>query len=426
MALLNFLQDNEYTLNSLLGDSGGSLDDNEISVDSSEPCSKSLREILEGLSTDVECLVDLTPALDSPAENYTYGEERAIVALNTYLEAHHPFVEQVRNKFPNADIKLTDRLAKRIRDRHLHLLKERGTNETQDEQAVCQLDTRITVSGSNFRDSAIGPSLPATTTYVPTTAPSIISRTPSSHEARFPALTHAAMKGEPFDCVACGKRLRVTSRQRWNDHLMDDLQPYVCVFADCSSVLEDPLCGYRSLRSKWTEHMTTFHPSVNNRQCPLCLINVGMSTELFLRHVSQHLEELALMSLPQEYESDSESDQIPKHQSQTDDGAWPSADWLKWQGWLEEIVVENPLPAYIGDKRSEEGVTVTKSSQYPEPSREELPCLFPNFSMAYKFFRAHFDEQEENCSPFLGEVGGKCTEDRTGLESAVGSGSSES
>ena len=280
--------------------------ENYIGSDLPDARINSLEEILEGISTDVECLVELTPALDCPAEDSERGGTSSGIFSNNRLEAHRPFVEHISSKYPNADTKLVERLAKRTWEQYLRLMNERNINETQVEQAVYQLDTKTAVTGSKFHDSAIGSSLPATTTYAPTAAPSIVSSVPSVNKARLPVLSDAATRGEPFDCIACGKRLRVTNHQRWKDHLLDDLQPYVCVYPNCETVLENSLNGCHSYRARWTEHLAAAHPFTADQKCPLCLNDIGQSTEKFLRHVSQHLEELALIVLPQEYDSDSD------------------------------------------------------------------------------------------------------------------------
>ena len=135
-------------------------------------------------------------------------------------------------------------------------------------------------------------------------------------------------------------------------HVFADLQPYICTFADCK--LETAQfasreawanhefsnhrtrqswrcteCSQRFLSSlEWVNHLQQVHQrrfsgtrlqvaldiaseqqsrSVEGEECPLCQNMCGKSRRTFTKHVGQHMEEIALITLPRSTE-DSEDD----------------------------------------------------------------------------------------------------------------------
>ena len=86
---------------------------------------------------------------------------------------------------------------------------------------------------------------------------------------------------------------------------MEDLQPYVCVLHDGEYNTPDPR---NHNHQTWIEHLQNRHQPKHSWQCPLCLETTGDSIARFARHVSRHLDDVALAALPQSYESDQESD----------------------------------------------------------------------------------------------------------------------
>ncbi|KAI0010163.1 hypothetical protein F4779DRAFT_579009 [Xylariaceae sp. FL0662B] len=144
-----------------------------------------------------------------------------------------------------------------------------------------------------------------------------------------------------FDCPYCGMildTLEMQNRLAWKRHVFRDLRPYTCTFADCAS--PDKLFATRHdwiyhevqlHRRQWkcqecsrsffdkkemAAHLRQVHsPSGTERQlllllemserpmdeaqielCPFCLAT--MSLKRLLVHIAEHMEQLALFSLP--------------------------------------------------------------------------------------------------------------------------------
>jgi hypothetical protein len=134
-------------------------------------------------------------------------------------------------------------------------------------------------------------------------------------------------------------------------HVFADLQPYICTFDDCRSMLltfpnrmtwsQHELTEHRIFKS-WTchlcpatfsanatiiEHLQRKHDlpqhhctilaatslmkatesgAVTDRQCPLCMQKGWSTSRRFIAHLGRHLEEIALSVLPREIDSDSD------------------------------------------------------------------------------------------------------------------------
>ncbi|RDW79124.1 uncharacterized protein DSM5745_05976 [Aspergillus mulundensis] len=117
-----------------------------------------------------------------------------------------------------------------------------------------------------------------------------------------------------FDCPYCLTTVTVRDRFAWNEHLYTDIQPYVCIFADCDT----PLRRWSS-RQGWLNHIVSRHGSkqedphrdaegeqrspaafLAKNTCPFCDLGVedlklappcvGMAW-----HIEFHLEELSQM-----------------------------------------------------------------------------------------------------------------------------------
>ncbi|KAL9094783.1 MAG: hypothetical protein Q9165_003054 [Trypethelium subeluteriae] len=188
--------ESKYTLSSFLEDAGEPLTDNGIGNLYSVTTAESFVEMLEDIRTDIECLVDLTPALDCPAEHPETADWTSRFAYSLVFESRHPFVERMENKFPNADARLIERLATRTQEQYLRLSEERRANRTYTSsgQDICCLDTRTLITRWKSHKSAIRQSLPTTATYKPARTPSVISSASNLFETGFPTPSDAALK----------------------------------------------------------------------------------------------------------------------------------------------------------------------------------------------------------------------------------------
>ncbi|KAI9684541.1 MAG: hypothetical protein M1822_005629 [Bathelium mastoideum] len=287
--------------------------DNEDQTEANN--SDAIRKVLETLLVDVECLQELGPALECPFQDPDYDRDSCSIGAAAAITAGLPFTESIKHKYPRASPTLVDCLAERNMATFLRLQKQRQANEEKENSEVLLLDTATIAASSSFRDSGFAssvalsrpsvptgaPSAPTGAPSAPTGAPSVVFSLPESRHSSYPSLPVSAKQGEAFYCLACGRMLSVRSEKKWRDHLISDLQPYICVFPGCSFI---PPMG-KQLLSEWASHLQVAHLPARGRenvQCPLCLQSV---THLrFVTHVGQHLEEIALAALPRECDSD--------------------------------------------------------------------------------------------------------------------------
>ncbi|KAI9656049.1 MAG: hypothetical protein M1821_005110 [Bathelium mastoideum] len=263
-------------------------------------------EMLETLLTDVECLQELGPALECPFQDPDYDEDPRSIDDAAAGAVSLLFVESIEHKYPHASPTIIKSLAERTMTTFSRLQAQRRANEEKETSEVLLLDTATVAASSTFHDSGIASSVaPTSAPYAPTRAASIVTSLSENGHLSYPSLSNSAKQGEAFFCLACGRMLSVRSVRNWRDHLISDLQPYICVFPGCSFT---PPPMEKKLLSGWFSHLQVAHPlakGCENMQCPLCLQFV---THLkYVTHVGQHLEEIALVALPRECEPDTNS-----------------------------------------------------------------------------------------------------------------------
>ena len=138
-------------------------------------------------------------------------------------------------------------------------------------------------------------------------------------------------------------------------HVFSDLVPYLCTFDGCQHKLRSfqsrsswadhefqehrlnkywacPECSRKSCSIlDWEHHLDDVHNlkfsgtdlvaarknachispmRAEEEQCPLCQIILGKPRRAFVKHVSRHMEDIALMALPSNAEEDSETDSV--------------------------------------------------------------------------------------------------------------------
>ncbi|RAH80284.1 hypothetical protein BO86DRAFT_401057 [Aspergillus japonicus CBS 114.51] len=112
-------------------------------------------------------------------------------------------------------------------------------------------------------------------------------------------------EGEPnFRCPYCMVYFPVGEFDavRWEDHVLQDVRPYLCLWGSCSSV-------FGSMKA-WIKHMGDHRRASASEQahpieqCPFCGLREGdhgarrHGNEGLLRHIAGHLDDLALLALP--------------------------------------------------------------------------------------------------------------------------------
>ncbi|KAH7152101.1 hypothetical protein B0J13DRAFT_255243 [Dactylonectria estremocensis] len=165
---------------------------------------------------------------------------------------------------------------------------------------------------------------------------------------KVPPLPEAAKKGN-FECPFCYRMISTSSWRAWKRHVFGDLRPYTCIFSDCIESNAD-----FDRRHRWQLHVSQHHwrswicpfscegtfpsatelklhigkkhvqnapeeqlsafvalgekavPDDTANTCPVCAqIVVGLRS--YIKHVGRHLEQLALIALPDLEVEDEES-----------------------------------------------------------------------------------------------------------------------
>ena len=160
-------------------------------------------------------------------------------------------------------------------------------------------------------------------------------------------------------------------------HVFSDLEPYVCVMAECK-FSHIPFTE----KNTWIQHLKLEHdfPSVSKQMaCPLCQERIGSGGTA---HLARHLEEASLTILPTNTESDDESDENAEEASK-DKRDISYETFIKRQGW-----VPRSYAMLVGNGSAAEGGSVDPEPPRPNPefefqtrwgesSQATLPSAFP-------------------------------------------------
>ncbi|KAJ0120487.1 hypothetical protein J7T55_015216 [Diaporthe amygdali] len=125
-------------------------------------------------------------------------------------------------------------------------------------------------------------------------------------KVRVPPLPAPGKEGLAFECMACGKWVRINTNSAWKKHVYGDLRPWICLKEDCAVAIE----AFRT-REDWISHLALDHrmaPEWNLIECPLCRAEAGPGRFSITKHLSHHLEEISLAALPADCEFDEESE----------------------------------------------------------------------------------------------------------------------
>lgn len=280
--------------------------DSESSSDSgfSDSSSYSVKDVLEDLKVDTTCLQDLEPLLCSPIIRTDPEPTALLDTTRMTWSPHQPYSDKVSARFPMAADDLVIKLGKANYERYLRCHKQKAANETRDTPPDQAILTFPASESSKFHDSGIGSSLlTATTAYAETVMSYGMGE---GRRVRVPPLPAGAKEGLPFACLACGNWVKITTNSAWKQHLYKDLEPWVCLEADC--VLANDTFP---TRKDWTTHLALDHgmgPEWHIIACPLCRDEIGPGKHSITRHIGEHLEEISLSALPADCEFEDESD----------------------------------------------------------------------------------------------------------------------
>lgn len=263
----------------------------------------SYAEVAKDLETDITCLHRLRlliglPPLQPPmvdAVSVAFAEQR---------EVYRPYCDLIRNRFPDGDERLIFRLGKANFDRYLRWVKRNNEVHDEPDETEC-IQQAHTVVASAFHDSGLGSSVPSKSSYAETVMS--YGTDGNGQSVRVPPLSEEAKQGAPFTCVACSKTVSISNNSLWKRHLYEDLCPWMCLDPDCPSGNQ-----VFSSRNDWIAHLSFEHqlaPYWASFGCPLCCSEIGSGKTSITQHLGNHLEEIALGSLPMQTEPDEEEDE---------------------------------------------------------------------------------------------------------------------
>ena len=320
-----------------------------------------------------DCLFELVPAMDTiPVSMKATMEGRPDEAPGlsgscVVLGGKSPYFWNVQDRFPDASETLMKYLADLNWSRHklIRGMRARWEVNQKETKQTENLDESITVVDSGY-GTMDAKSVLSVSSFGATSNAEEVGRT------RYPPLPIKLGRTEAFRCTICYQMLHgIDSKLKWRYalygsdsnymlimprmHIIRDIRPYCCTFADCSAAKQT----YGS-QTEWLAHEfkchrfayewvcvkgcgqtfdreTDFHSHLRvqhtlgtldiqgmgnkcrthrapepDRQtdCPLCGKTVTETRATLRRHLGRHLEEIALASLPPElYWSDGGSEE---------------------------------------------------------------------------------------------------------------------
>lgn len=159
-----------------------------------------------------ECLTDLGSSLQSPApDDLEEGIAIGLVLEQRSAEDYH--TELLKAKFPLARLDILQRLGRTSWDRYQRMQQERDKNAQR--QTIIASDSKSHAGCSEFQDSGLGTSVPASASSYAATVVSVMSSIAGGKIAQIPQLPAGARAGAQFECTACGRLIRVTDDREW-------------------------------------------------------------------------------------------------------------------------------------------------------------------------------------------------------------------
>lgn len=167
-----------------------------------------------------EDLMDLVPTLEQSLPRVGKLARSALLAPPLVFRVSEPALTYVRivyDKYPQADIELTERLGEANWQRHIKV-RTRIDQVANDE--VVESKGFVVAPFSEFRDSALGSSIPTRSHYAASAAShtSFVSSLADGEErsVRVPPTPTEVSAGKPFQCHICGLTLhKIRNRVDW-------------------------------------------------------------------------------------------------------------------------------------------------------------------------------------------------------------------
>ena len=282
-----------------------------------------MTNVVEDLKQYSQCVLDLSAVFGQQFMHITSDsrDPDGSMALTEDHEAHSYITRMIEEMYPEIDKQVANSLGKLAWERARLVRLEWEKNISLNLPFEAPLKD---LGQSEFFDSGLGTSLGADTFDIQSIASFIsgFSRNEGSNSVRLPPLSEEAKAGEPFECMACGKQVRISRRKDWRcvyrflcsnviansqrrNHVFQDLRPYTCVHTECPEMET-----FFTSRETWEEHLASKHdyaPAWSMLPCPICCRIMRDGRSAVTSHLARHLESISLIALPREAEEDSET-----------------------------------------------------------------------------------------------------------------------
>ncbi|KAL8358348.1 hypothetical protein RB601_009653 [Gaeumannomyces tritici] len=307
--------------------------DDDSSVSTDIPDWKDPSEVSKNLAAHAECLMGMdllykNPPPDPKPDNTTMrsigvksaGDDQASSPVDTEWKdwsADQIYRDRISQRFPCAQESLVARLGHASMTRYLRCKNKRDGDDAHpatDAEVEAAAVNATAAPSKKWKDSGVGTSLglqPSDHIFA-RYAKTVMSYGQGNEKTRrIPSLSDEARKGEPFECFICGKQIVAFNDVAWKQHLLSDLQPYICLEVSCqqSDVFET--------RDSWISHLGSKHyQDWAGAPCPLCGEQMKDGLVAITDHLRYHLEELALACGPSIVGSDPDPSVVGSNSAQ--------------------------------------------------------------------------------------------------------------
>ncbi|CAJ2505785.1 Uu.00g131790.m01.CDS01 [Anthostomella pinea] len=315
--------------------------DDDIDDDNTDSERETLDDHLKDLDEYIRGLNDLdsslaNPAMDAVTVPSRTSTEKAVPLAkqgSSPLSRQHFYSLRIRDLFPEVSDYLADHLGQSNWERYCLILGTREQGAKQVDEDDPPLDIEYTLrnpswygssrpGAATLPDSGVGTSL-QTYTALRSQLSSAVSGIGDGFYSAFPSLSKEAKAGKPFECDACGRQVVVTRSRLWKKHLLDDLQPYICIVPGCE-VDRTPFPS----QIAWIEHIRSKHSSTDFLQhlcCPFCKVSAPREVFGMLTHIAKHLEVISAIPLPR-YDPDDTAEESSQSMSMATNAASDESD----------------------------------------------------------------------------------------------------
>jgi hypothetical protein len=337
-----------------------------------------MEQILAGINEAITNLLRLSAAIRTPARHdqwLNFSKSFDTTPFEQYDIAH------VAAKYPHISGNLARRLGTALSRRRCYFkYREEHRNKMAAGLAVEEQDGKSTIASSlpdKQKISAVSIDMLGDDDNQSEggfTATSFATSIAGTAALRIPPLPPDANYDKHFECPFCYDIIIVKNRSAWKQHVYSDLQPYMCLWEDCS-------LGRRmfSTRHEWLQHEQDYHgkawtcclscpdpfgdrqsmqdhylshhsaqtqghidrvlqasetrrPDTGPYICPLCSTSI-QTKKAYAKHAGRHLRELSLFALPAYATNDVLADDGSESESERENAIadkpkdTPTKDW---------------------------------------------------------------------------------------------------